>query len=322
MNKLLENAITSIQIGLEDYESSDKSRVISATRNLYAGVLLLCKEVLRRLSPPGSNDVLIWKTKKVVRKKDGTIKFVGTGKTTIDRQGIETTFKQLQLKVSLSKLKRLAELRNAIEHRHLESAPAPIQEAIADAMPIIHDILVKELNEEPKSLLGADAWEILLSERRAFLQIQSTCLESFAGVDWKSETLRAAVNELDCPDCGSSLLRNDNEDAARSDEVHLACSQCGEHAEPEDVFEDALERYLKWNPYEARNGASPPLESCPECDRPAFIISENQCVTCGFSLDGRQCDLCSEQLSLDDYQYGEGRYCLYHQHFVENDRAP
>jgi hypothetical protein len=63
MNSLLENAIVSMQLGLEDYASEDHRRVLSAARNLYAGVLLLCKEVLRRLSPAGSNDILI-RTKK------------------------------------------------------------------------------------------------------------------------------------------------------------------------------------------------------------------------------------------------------------------
>jgi hypothetical protein len=55
---LLENAVVSIQLGLEDFSSKDERRVISAARNLYAGVLLLCKEVLRQLSPPASNDLL------------------------------------------------------------------------------------------------------------------------------------------------------------------------------------------------------------------------------------------------------------------------
>ena len=320
MNRLLKNAIDSIQIGLEDYKSSDKRRVISATRNLYAGVLLLCKEVLRRLSPSGSNDILIRTRNKPVREKNGAIKFVGTGKNTINHQEIETIFKQLQIKVDLSNLKRLTEIRNDIEHRHPKDALALIQEAIADAMPIIHNILVKELDEEPRSLLGADAWEILLSETQVFLQEYSTCRESFAAIDWKSETLEAAVQEFPCPDCASSLLRNDNVHATRSNEVHLTCSKCGGHAKLEDVLEDALERHLKWDAYRGfKDGGYPPLESCPECDREAFIINENRCVICDFSLDDYQCELCSTQLSIDDYRYGEGRYCLYHEHFVYKD---
>jgi len=50
---LFANAITSIELGAEDYEAakSDPRRAISAVRNFFAGVLLLLKERLRRISP-------------------------------------------------------------------------------------------------------------------------------------------------------------------------------------------------------------------------------------------------------------------------------
>jgi hypothetical protein len=167
MNPLLKNAVVSIQLGLEDFASDDERRIISAARNLYSGVLLLCKEVLRQLSPSGSNDILIRIKKKAVKEVDGTVKLVGDGKKTIDRFEIEETFKQLQLAVDLSNLKRLADIRNDIEHMHANYAPALIQEAIADAMPIIRDVIVKELHEEPSSLLGNEAWDALLNEAPA-----------------------------------------------------------------------------------------------------------------------------------------------------------
>ena len=57
--KLLDNAVQSIKIGLEDFD--DPKKLISATRNIYAGVLLVFKEKLRRLSPADSNEVLVKK---------------------------------------------------------------------------------------------------------------------------------------------------------------------------------------------------------------------------------------------------------------------
>jgi hypothetical protein len=48
---LFANAIETIQIGVEDLLRNDERRVLSAVRNVHAGVLLLCKEKLRRLSP-------------------------------------------------------------------------------------------------------------------------------------------------------------------------------------------------------------------------------------------------------------------------------
>ena len=320
MNPLLENAIVSIQLGLEDRASKDSHRVISAVRNLYAGVLLLCKEALRRLSPPESNDILIRTRKKAVRNPDGTVRFVGEGRQTIARAEIEQTFKELQLNVDLSTLKRLAEIRNDIEHMHSKVGPALIQEAIADAMPIIHAIIVKELREEPGPLLGADAWDTLLEEAAVFKQEEDTCQTSFVEVDWGSEALAETANEFRCPHCRSTLIRNENAAGKHRDEVQFVCSQCGETAETEDVFEDALERALEWKAYEAMtDGGDPPLENCPECFRNTFIVDEGQCVNCDLSLEGRKCALCGEALSIDDYRCSEGYYCGYHQYVLSKD---
>jgi len=58
MNSILKNAIISIQLGIEDFLKTEKDprRALSAMRNLYAGVLLLFKEKLARLSPKEYGD--------------------------------------------------------------------------------------------------------------------------------------------------------------------------------------------------------------------------------------------------------------------------
>ncbi|MGL4779353.1 MAG: hypothetical protein ACRCXN_00780 [Bacteroidales bacterium] len=56
---ILQNAIDSIVIGIEDFDSSDKRRIISSTRNIFAGILLLFKHKLCDLSPQDSDEVLI-----------------------------------------------------------------------------------------------------------------------------------------------------------------------------------------------------------------------------------------------------------------------
>lgn len=320
MNSLLDNAIVSIQLGLEDYSSADGRRVISSVRNLYSGVLLLCKEVLRRLSPPGSNDILIRSKTKAMRETDGTVRIIGDGKHTIDRPEIEKAFAQLQLNVDLSNLRRLAEIRNDIEHRHTRVGPALIQEAIADAMPIIRAIIVQELKEEPGPLLGTDAWDSLLESARVFKQEQDECTASFAGIDWASEALASASKELRCPQCTSTLLRNNNATASRFDEVMLICSKCGEEADRGIVFEGALGRQLEWEDHEAaKEGLGPALEDCPECNLATFVVGENRCANCDFSLEGYECALCSEPLTVDEYRYGNGKLCSYHEHMMSKD---
>ena len=56
---ILKNAVDSIAVGLEDYSSPDERRIVSCTRNIFAGILLLFKYKLELLSPPGSDKALI-----------------------------------------------------------------------------------------------------------------------------------------------------------------------------------------------------------------------------------------------------------------------
>jgi hypothetical protein len=45
---LLNNAVESIQVGIEDYEAGTPARLRSCVRSIHAGVLLLFKERLRQ----------------------------------------------------------------------------------------------------------------------------------------------------------------------------------------------------------------------------------------------------------------------------------
>ena len=85
MDTILKNAVASIHIGVEDYLSDDERRSLSAVRNLTAGVLLLFKERLRRLSPPDSDDLLVKKTLSPTMDKQGALRLVGEGKRTVSR---------------------------------------------------------------------------------------------------------------------------------------------------------------------------------------------------------------------------------------------
>lgn len=320
MKSLLENAVASIQLGLEDYSSDDPRRSLSAARNLYAGVLLLCKEVLRRLSPPDSNDVLIRTKKRPFRNADGTVHYIGEGRHTIDRAEIERTFAELKIEVDLSKLKRLGEIRNDIEHMAPTVGPTLIQEAIADAMPIIRAIVVNELKEEPPDLLGAAAWDTMLKRAEVFKQEQEACRATFQGIDWGSDALDHAAADFRCPNCASTLIRNDDPEAKRFDDIQLVCSKCGEPANADGVFEAALERGLEVDDYIAhKEGLGAALEDCPECDHNTFVVAEDRCASCGFSLEGYECFVCSEQLTLDDYRYGPGNLCSYHNHVLSKE---
>ena len=103
-NTILNNAVLSIKIGVEDYDSTQSGRVISSVRNIYAGILLLFKEKLRRLSPSNSNEVLI-KRDVIPRLNNGVLEFFGTGKKTVEAWQIENRFSNLGIRIDWEKMK-------------------------------------------------------------------------------------------------------------------------------------------------------------------------------------------------------------------------
>src|SRR5258708_35911496 len=92
---LLTNAIESIQVGVEDYQAGSRPRLLSAVRNIHAGILLLSKEALRRESPKSSNEVLMMAKIVPSREPNGKAVVVGVGKNTADTRQIWERFKAL-----------------------------------------------------------------------------------------------------------------------------------------------------------------------------------------------------------------------------------
>jgi hypothetical protein len=176
---LFDNAISSIKVGITDFEdfedSAEEGRLLSSVRNIYAGILLLYKEVLLRLSPSGSNEVLI--KQKITPKltSDGQITFVGKGKKTVDSFQIEERLKDLDINVDWKKLSRINEIRNNIEHYHSTSTHENIMEVIATSFILIKDVITEHLEEDPKELLGEDCWNILIHTTQVFDEEYEKC---------------------------------------------------------------------------------------------------------------------------------------------------
>ncbi len=321
-NPLLDNAVNSIQLGLEDIQDEDERRIISAVRNLYAGVLLLAKEVLRRLSPEGSGEVLIREQRKASRDENGQITFVGVGKKTIGREKIERTFKDLQIAVDLSNLKRLAEIRNDVEHLHPRHAHSLMREAAADAMPVIRDLVVVELQDDPAELLGSDIWSFLLDQAQVFEKEQIACRSTFDSIDWGFETLAESLSKFRCPNCSAALLRNGDQTATNPVDLQLVCSKCGNEADVHEVVEQAIDLMFGSESHRLiMDGGDSLVEACPECGLETYVVGENACVNpgCWFSLETLKCCICEEPLSLEDYKFGSGTLCGYHAYVLSKD---
>jgi hypothetical protein len=77
MNGLFDNAVKSIQLGVEDYQANNPKRSLSAARNLYAGILLLAKEVLTRTAPNSDPKYVIGARYKPIPDGEGGVELNG-----------------------------------------------------------------------------------------------------------------------------------------------------------------------------------------------------------------------------------------------------
>jgi DNA-directed RNA polymerase subunit M/transcription elongation factor TFIIS len=315
MNTLFDNAIQSIQLGVEDYEHNDPKRALSAVRNFYAGTLLLAKEVLVRAAPNASvKDVL--GTKFVpVPDGNGGVTFEANNKT-VDFAELGERFKAFGLKIDRSALSELNNIRNDMEHYYTNASSKKVREAIARAFPVVVD-LFDLLREEPNKHLG-DSWAIMLNAKELYDRELKQCTETFDGVDWRSESLAQAARP--CPKCGSHLVYRLDQSRNESGFADAQCRQCGEKIDAITLMETALEAHFEYESYSSvKDGGENPLGTCPECTTKTYVIwaEENQCTNCFLSLE--DCDRCGEPLTPNNVSDDSSSLCGYCGNLMSKD---
>jgi hypothetical protein len=315
MNSLFDNAIQSIQIGIEDYEHNDPKRALSAVRNFYAGTLLLAKEVLVRKAPKASvKDVL---GTKFVPMPDGNggVTFEANNKT-VDFNELGERFKAFGLKIDRSALSELNNIRNEMEHYYSNASSKKVREAIARAFPVVVD-LFKLLHEEPTKRLGK-CWETMLKVKTVYDQELAECQASFDKVDWKSSAMASA--ERVCPKCDSRLLHQKNPNNIVHESADATCRQCGEDIEAHEVIVAALKEHFAGDNYIAMtDGGEGALDTCPECSYETYVMSEgeNGCAWCQLELD--ECQRCSTSLTPNNVSWDSHQFCSYCDHVMSKD---
>lgn len=118
MNGLFENAVQSIQLGVEDYQTNDPKRVLSAVRNFNAGVLILAKEVLVRAAPNADPQDVIGARYKPVPDGVGGVIFTTASQQTIAFNTIGQSFRDFRLSINQLALNDLNRVRNEVEQHY------------------------------------------------------------------------------------------------------------------------------------------------------------------------------------------------------------
>lgn len=230
---LLKNAIVSIRLGLDDYELGTDERIISSIRNLYAGLLLLFKEKLLRLSPKGSEEVLI-KSQIVPVHEKGRIRFKGEGKKTIELEQIKKRFDKLGIKFEWQRVNAIQEKRNDIEHYYTKDKKSAIREVISNTFIVISDFVRNQLDEDPRDLLGLKYWNTMLSTSELYENERENCLELLKLIDWQPTGINP--DDIRCSSCGSSLVAPLMPVLPKTERQYFDCRSCGQSISFNDLI--------------------------------------------------------------------------------------
>lgn len=329
--KLKENALTSIRLGIEDFQKSqaveaeggDPARALSAVRNLFAGVLLLFKyKIATSVDDTKQASELIFDPPEVLPCSDGNggIEWKPIGKfknTTIDVAKIKKRFEAFEIEVDWDVIGKLQDCRNHLEHLHPANTLGEVADFVAELFPVLRDFILTQLNQQPADLLGS-AWPILLKLHNFLADTFASCTAGWAGAG-VPEMMLPWLRECQCEECRSSLLSPHPEDLengasveSQRNEFRYVCIACG-HSDlitplMINVLNDAYD-------YDPRDGGEPLIEECRECGNDTFVIDEQRCLWCEAELDYTECVVCKEVLGQDDQV--NGGLCGYHNHMHE-----
>lgn len=314
MNALLKNAVDSIQIGIEDYQSKDKRRLLSSIRNITSGMLLLFKEKLRQLSPDDSDEVLI---KKSITPKicDGKIHFIGSSVKTVDVQEIKNRFKSLSIDVDWKNADNIIKLRNDIEHYYSTIGEIQVREIISKSFMVLNKFISKHLGIPPSELLGWKTWDVFVKEDKEYQKLLNDCNQKKNNLIVNIPFVGLIIYELRCSKCMSELIIPN--DADNYEDLEFICTICGNIDSYQHIVEyAAIERYGLTH-YQAKDGESTILFKCHECGKETFLISEDVCLACGAELTYKKCMVCGIDLTPDEQDLSG--LCNYHDYVLSKD---
>jgi hypothetical protein len=298
MNKLLENAIVSIKIGVDDFFSTDKDRIFSCVRNLFSGIILLFKSKLLDLCPLDSNEVLI-KKNIVPMMIGGEIVFKGEGKNTVDINEIRQRFAALNIKTNWSIIDKIQRERNNIEHYYADTDSDALRSIIVNTFNITSDFIKLELKQNPRILLK-DSWDKLLEIREIFLKEKDDCNKKTEELFNLEERQLIVIKNMYCNKCGSELLVP-KDGANEISNAIIKCTKCSNEIKVIDNFEKIVDEVYNYDGYErARNGYDSRIKECPECGKKTFNEDDDICYYCSYEKDYTECVRCGAELSIEE----------------------
>lgn len=309
---ILKNAVDSISLGIEDYqlgigncESSDPRRLVSCTRNLFAGIILLFKHKLAKLSPPGSDEVLIKQCILPIRNSEGNIEWQGQREKTVGVQEIRERFENLDVRVDWKRINAINKYRNNIEHYYSSEPHNSIRSLITDCFIVIRNFVREHLKMDPLDLFGADIWKVLTGIVEVYEEEKQECIKHIKSIECEHNKLEVSLIEYRCGECRSGLI----DVTSQSSDIFntkFKCRSCGKNWDFVSIVDQAIPEYFSIQNYlSVKDGGYPvTTATCPTCGLETYVFEEDKCLICG-EMASLECQLCGE-LIMDG-----GAFCSY-----------
>lgn len=315
---LLENAKLSICLGIEDFFDKRNGRKLSAIRNLYAGVLLLLKEKLRELSPDDSHEVLLKQKITIKPIAGGGLSYIGKGKKTVNYDGIVERFKELNIIVDFSRIEKIREIRNNLEHYYTVIDNQIVSDVFNKAVIVINPFLKKELGHNPKDFFGEDYFNKIIEIANMNSEDRKKYCEQIEAVEYIEEELKEILTgDFCCPNCRVEKLFI--VEGTEIEDLKFKCLACGNEFALKDKIDDILEdHYWVENYIRCKDAGEDSInQTCPECLKQSYNVEIDKCIFCGYERRYRICILCGNSLGVDEQDLGG--LCSYCKNLMEKE---
>lgn len=311
---LLKNAIDSIQLGIEDYQSNDPRRALSAVRNFYSGVLLLGKQCLLAQVPDADPMEVLASRYEPVIGDDGELEIVPKSSATVDVSELKARFKQFGLQWPKGRFAELQEARKQIEHFYIETPQNVLLAIIAGCFSTVQAFF-EILGLDPAEQLG-EAWTAMLAADEFFKAVKADCDKSLEQIDWPGTF--DAHEKLACTNCGSSLLAQAEGDNTHSDSIAGHCKSCGQEFSSFEFAQLVIDAQYGSEDYiSVKDEGEGIIFDCNECGEHAYVIGEG-CWFCGNVVEG-ECARCGDDLGILNLSINNSSFCDYCYHMMSKD---
>lgn len=282
MLSIFDNAVRSIQIGLDDYLCED--RLVSSVRNIYAGILLLFKHKLVLLSGSETNAALIKQHVVPAIDSYGSVIWKGVGNKTIDVAGIKSRFKSLGISVDWEVFDRISRHRNEIEHFFSSSSEDEVADLLADCFIVIGRFLSDHLNLDAKEVLGDESWQILLHAYEMYEFEVENNARTISTLEFHHDVIRTIFLNFRCIRCSSPLIKP-SQLGGEAEESSFCCAECDASYTYDDICNMGVPDFYISSFWSVFREGEYPFSNCKECEQGLFLKEFRVCTACGLSGD-------------------------------------